>query len=96
MARTTERFSAKVHVVLIAAMIVSFVLILQQWSITVFRIGVVLLIGTVLVQIPFSNIPPETDLGRSLRLFLKFFSIVALIFALAILLAPYLVKIGGR
>lgn len=96
MASTKERFSAKVHIILIVAMVISFVLILQQLSFVVYKAGIVLLILTVLVQIPFSNIPAETNFRRSMMLFLRFFSIVVLIFVAAIFLAPYLVKIGGR
>ena len=77
-------------------MIASFLLILQQWSFLLYKIGIVMLIVTVLIQIPFGNIPGDANLRRSLSLFLRFFSIIALIFIIAIFLAPYLVKIGGK
>jgi hypothetical protein len=90
------RFSSKVHVVLICAMIVSLLLILQQWSFLLYKVGIVALIVTVLIQIPFGNIPGEANARRSLLLFLRFFSIIVLIFVVAIFLAPYLVKIGRK
>ncbi len=96
MAGTKAGFSSRVHVVLICAMVASFLLILQQWSLLLYKVGIVALIVTVLVQIPFSNIPGEANARRSLLLFLRFFSIVIAIFVIAIFLAPYLVKIGAK
>jgi hypothetical protein len=96
MSRGTAGFSSKVQVALIGAMTVSFLLILQQWSFLLYKVGIVGLIVTVLVQIPFGNIPGEANARRSLFLFLRFFSIIALVFLVAIFLAPYLVRIGGK
>lgn len=96
MASTKTGFSSKVHVALICAMVASFLLILQQWSILLYKVGIVALIVTVLVQIPFSNIPGEANARKSILLFLRFFSILVAIFVIAIFLAPYLVKIGAK
>ena len=96
MAGNGAKFSSKVHVALIGAMIASFLLILQQWSFLLYKVGIVTLIVTVLIQIPFGNISGEANARKSLLLFLRFFSIIVLIFVVAIFLAPYLVKIGGK
>jgi len=89
------RFSAKVHVWLIVAMMVAFILLLQQWSFVLFKIGLLLLIVTILVQIPFGNIPAEFGFGRSIGTFFKYFAVLVAVFVLAMFLAPYLVKLGG-
>lgn len=94
MAEKRSRFAAKVQIALIIAMLVSFVLILQQFSQSVYVVGLVLLIVSVLVQIPFGNIPPESGVARSLGLFARYFVIVIVIFGIGIALAPLLVRMG--
>jgi predicted PurR-regulated permease PerM len=89
-----HRFAAKVQIVLIAAMMAGFIMILQQFNFIIYRIGLAVLIASVLVQIPFGNIPPESGFARSMGLFARYFVIVIVIFAIGIVIAPFLVELG--
>jgi hypothetical protein len=92
---TSKGFAGRVHVLLIASMIVSFALILQQAYFPLYRAGISLLIITILLQIPFGNISGEKNLPETLIAFLRFFSILVLVVLIAIFLAPYFVHLGG-
>jgi hypothetical protein len=67
---------------------------MQQVSQLVYQIGVLLLIGATLVQIPFGNIDPQADARSSLGTFARLFAILVVVFAIGILIAPYLVEMG--
>lgn len=88
-------FASKVQVVLIILLILSFILIAQQFDIVIFKIGLVLLITTTFVQIIFGNISPDTLFKRSMKIFCKLLLIIIIIFVIGIIIVPYLVKIGG-
>ena len=94
MAVRRGRFAAKVQIALIAGMAVGFILILQRFNAVVYRIGLFVLIASVLVQIPFGNIPPDSGFSRSMGLFVRYFAIVIAMFAVGIIVAPYLVELG--
>ena len=94
-ARSTGRpFAAALHMVLIALMLISFALIAQQSSQALYHLGFLLLIASTFVQIVFGNVPPETDFRRSMALLGMGLGIVAVVFALGILLAPILANLG--
>ncbi len=94
-ARSTGRpFAATLHMVLIALMLISFALIAQQSSQALYHLGFLLLIASTFVQIVFGNVPPETDFRRSMALLGMGLGIVAVVFALGILLAPILANLG--
>ena len=91
---TTRPFASIVQASLIGLMLLSFFLIGQQWSTTVYHVGLVLLIGSTLVQIAFSNISPSATFIQSMKGFALAMLIVAALFTLGILLTPYLVILG--
>lgn len=93
--RTTRRpFASIVQAVLVALLLVSILLIAQQFSVTLYRVGLIMLATTTLVQIAFGNIPPTANLRQSLRLWLLFSLIIAVVFGLGIAIAPFLVALG--
>jgi hypothetical protein len=81
---------------LVILLLVSFAMITQQFNETLYRIGFLLLIASTLVQIVFGNLPPEADFKQSIRFTAVVFIIIAIVFGLGILLAPYLVNLGRR
>lgn len=87
-------FAYKVQAWLIVVLLGSFVLIVQQVSLVGYQLGLFLLIGATLTQIPFGNIDPEADTPTALRTFLRLFVIVVVVFGFGIFIAPYLVEIG--
>ena len=95
MSRRKDRpFAYRIQGVLIAALLLSFVLIMQTVSISIYKVGVVLLITATLIQIPFGNIPPETDRRKTLGMFAWMVLILIAVFGTGILVAPMLVNMG--
>jgi hypothetical protein len=94
MTRNTRPFASRMQTALIVLLLLSLLLIAQQGSITLYHLGLILLVGTTFVQIGFGNIPPTASFGRSMRLLLLSLIILAIVFGVGILLAPYLVNLG--
>jgi hypothetical protein len=88
-------FASAVQAVLIALMLLSFFLIGQNWSLSVYKAGLLLLIASALVQNAFGNIDPESSFRQSLKTIFVTLSVIVVLFGGGILLAPYLVKLGG-
>ena len=72
-------FGARMQVIVIVSMIVSFALIIQKMNMTLHKIGLLLLIVSALSQMAFGNMPPEATFKEGKKI---------------ILLAPILIKIG--
>jgi hypothetical protein len=79
---------------LILLLALSFVLVAQQASQLVFKLGMGLLVVSTFLEICVANIPPEASRGKLLRLIGLFLSIIAALFALGIYLVPYLTELG--
>jgi len=87
-------FAARLHRTLVVLMLLSFLLITQQASKPLFKIGLGLLVCSALVQVVFGNVAPESGAGRSLRLLAVGLAVVAAVFGLGIVLTPALVNLG--
>lgn len=92
--RKETPFAYRVQALLIVGLLLSFVLIMQTVSMVLYQIGILLLIASTLVQIPFGNIPPEADRRRTLRMFAWMLLILIAVFGIGILIAPMLVNMG--
>jgi hypothetical protein len=91
-----QPFAAVVQGILVILLIISFVMITQQFNETVYRLGFLLLIASTFVQIVFGNLPPEANFKQSLKFTAVVFCIIAVVFGLGIFLAPHLVNLGRR
>lgn len=89
-----QPFTAQVHVALVIAMLTGIVLIGQQFSETLYRIGLIVLTASTIVQIAFGNIPAHYDLKRAMQLFWPFMGIILAVFVLSYLLTPLLYALG--
>ena len=87
-------FAARFQAILIGVMFVGFLLIAQGASKTLYQIGLPLLVLAAFFQIAFGNIPPRCDFATSLKLLAVTWIIVAAVFGLGIVLAPYLIDLG--
>ncbi len=63
--RKKAAFGARMQVIVIVSMIVSFALIIQKMNMTLHKIGLLLLIVSALSQMAFGNMPPEATLKRA-------------------------------
>ena len=88
-------FASQLQLTLLVLMIVGFCLIAQTRSMETYQIGLSLLTGAALLQMVVGNIPPEAGWWRTLKLLGIGLGIVAAVFALGILLVPYLARLGG-
>jgi hypothetical protein len=87
-------FGARMQIIVIVSMIVSFVLIIQKMNMALHKIGLLLLILAALSQMAFGNMPPEANFKEGKKIMIIAYGIVACVFGLGILLAPILIKIG--
>lgn len=92
--RTRQPFASMMQATLVGLMLLSFLLIAQQRSQALYHVGLVLLVVSTLMQIAFGNIPPSASFGRSMKLLALILAIIAMVFGLGIVLAPYLIQLG--
>ncbi len=87
-------FAFRFQQILIILLILSFILIGQKYSILVYKFGIILLIISTLIQIPFGNIKPDSSFKSSMVSFSKMFLVIIIIFVVGIIIAPYLINMG--
>ena len=79
---------------LVILLITSFLLITQQRFMIIYQLGFVLLVACTFVQIVFGNVPPTAGFKKSMKSLGIGLTIIATVFVLGIVVAPYLVKLG--
>jgi hypothetical protein len=87
-------FAMVMQSILIGLLIVSLVLIAQQYSQAIYQLGLILLVATTIVQIGFGNVPPNASFGKSMKLLALFLAIIAFVFGLGIVLVPTLLRLA--
>jgi hypothetical protein len=85
-------FSDVMHDILIVVLVLGMILIAQQLSKGVYKIGVIMLAAATFLQIGFGNIPSKTGFGRSMKLLGVALFIIVFVFGLGVLLAPIFVN----
>ena len=94
MATQKRAFAAVVQAIIIGLLLLSMVLIGQRMSLQIYQIGLLLLVASTLSQIAFGNIPPNSNFGKSMRMYVTFMAVTAAIFVISIFVAPLLVSLG--
>jgi len=89
-------FASVIQAALVILLLFSFVLITQQRSVSLYRVGFVLLAASTFLQIVFGNVPPTANFKGSMKMLGIGLAIIAAIFSLGIFVAPYLVNLGRR
>jgi hypothetical protein len=92
--RPRRPFAATVQLALIFAMIISFIMITQQFDRNIYQWGILALIFFALLQIAFGNIPPHFNFVRSLISVIIAAAIITGLVLLSINLVPTLVNLG--
>ena len=87
-------FASVMHLALVILLLVSFVLITQQQSRSLYQIGFMLLVASTFVQIVFGNVPPSANFKRSMKFLGVGLTIITAVFALGIIVTPLLVNLG--
>ena len=98
MTRDVQRrpFASVVQAALVVLLIISFLLITQQTSKALYQVGFALLAASTFTQIVFGNVPPSANFRRSMKILGIGLAIIAAVFSVGILVAPYLVNLGRR
>ena len=89
-------FAARFQGILIGVLLIGMVLVAQQFSKTIYQIGLPLLIVAAFAQIAFGNIPPTSNARKSTGLFLLTWAIIAVLIFVSIRIAPTLIGLGRR
>jgi hypothetical protein len=89
-----QPFASVMHLALVILLLVSFALITQQRSRTLYQIGFMLLVSSTFVQIVFGNVPPSANFQRSMKFLGVGLTIITAVFALGIIVTPFLVNLG--
>jgi hypothetical protein len=93
--RRKAAFAARMQLTIIVCMLVSFLLIIQEFHDGLYRLGLGLLIVAALSQMAFGNMPPAAEFKEASKIMLIAFGAVVAVFGLGILLAPVLIRMGG-
>ena len=91
---TKPPFASRLQTVFVFLMLASIFMIGQQWVQGVYKVGIVLLFVSVLLNMAVSNVPSHHGLARTLRLAALFFLIVVIVFGVAIAIVPGLYALG--
>lgn len=89
-----QPFASVMHLALVILLLVSFALITQQRSRTLYQIGFMLLVSSTFVQIVFGNVPPSANFKRSMKFLGVGLTLITAVFALGIFVTPFLVNLG--
>lgn len=84
----------RIEAALIILMCVSFVLIAQRLSFQLYRVGMLTVIAVTILNIAVGNVPRAARGWRALRIFIVIMLTTAAVFALGIVLTPYLARLG--
>lgn len=96
MKKQKRPFAAGFQAVLIVLLLISMLLVAQQFSSTLYTVGMILLLVSTVIQIGASNINPEADFLRSMKVMGISLLIVAVVFFAGIQLVPFFVSLSGR
>ncbi len=89
-------FASQLQILVLVGILAGFLMIAQNQSFEVYRYGLIILCGSALLQVVVGNIPPQTRLGGTLVRLGIGLAIVAAVFAIGVLLVPYLAQLGQR
>jgi len=91
---TKTTFPERAERVLIGGMLVGIVLLMQRFSLDMYKAGLSVLVVSTLLQIAVGNIPKAGGVAASLVRILVIVAVIAVIFAIGVLLVPTLSRLG--
>jgi len=91
---TKTTFPERAERVLIGGMLVGIVLLMQRFSLDLYKAGLSVLVVSTLLQIAVGNIPKAGGVAASLVRILVIVAVIAVIFAIGVLLVPTLSRLG--
>ena len=87
-------FPERLETTLILGLVIGILLIAQRYNLTLYKVGLSILVLSTLLQIAVGNLKKDASAGRSLWFIAKVLVVVAAIFGLGIVLVPYFSQLG--
>ena len=87
-------FPQRLETTLIFGLVIGILLIAQRYNLTLYKVGLSILVLSTLLQIAVGNLKKDASTGRSLWFIAKVLVVVAAIFGLGIVLVPYFSQLG--
>ena len=87
-------FPERLETTLIVGLVLGILLIAQRYNLTLYKVGLCILVASTLLQIAVGNLKKDASAGRSLYFIAKVLLVVAAVFGLGILLVPYFSEMG--
>ncbi|KQT86158.1 hypothetical protein [Aurantimonas sp. Leaf443] len=87
-------FPERLETTLILGLLAGILLIAQRYNLTLYKLGLSILVVSTLLQIAVGNLRKDASVGRSLVFIATVLAIVAAIFGAGILLVPYFSQLG--
>jgi len=84
----------KLEVGLLCLLGLGFLMVLQIWFFPLYHYGLLLVIAATLLNIAVGNLPRNASPARAFILTIVLLAVVALVFAIGILLVPTLAQLG--
>ena len=88
------RLLPRVELLLIVLMMAGCVLIAQQWSFTLYQLGLLTVVCATILNIAVGNVPHAARGWRAFRAVVVILAVTAAVFVIGILLVPYLAALG--
>ena len=84
----------RIELLLIVLMMAGFALIAQQWSFSLYQLGILTVIFAAILNIAVGNVPRATRGWRALGAVIIILGVTAAVVVIGILLVPYLSMLG--
>lgn len=84
----------RIELLLIVLMMAGFALIAQQWSFSLYRLGLLTVIFAAILNIAVGNVPRAARRWRAFGAVIIILGVTAAVVVIGILLVPYLSRLG--
>ncbi|EEW25250.1 hypothetical protein [Rhodobacter ferrooxidans] len=90
----SRSFPERLEMALIVGLCLGIVLIAQRYSVTIYRVGLSILVISTLLQIAVGNLRKDAGVWASLRFIAIILAVIATVFGIGILLVPTFSQLG--
>ena len=87
-------FVERLETALIGGLVIGILLIAQRYNLTLYRVGLCVLVASTILQIAVGNLRKDASPGRSLVFIAGILGIIAAVFTLGIILVPTFAQLG--
>lgn len=92
--KQSRSFPERLEMALIVGLCLGIVLIAQRYSVTGYRVGLVVLVVSTLLQIAVGNLRKDAGGWASLRFIALILGVIATVFGIGVLLVPAFSQLG--